>query len=269
MKIISSKNKLTKIIQKEKDLGFVPTMGAIHKGHISLVKKSNKECKKTIVSIFVNKQQFNKKRDYQKYPRILKKDIFILKNNKVDYIYIPTLKQIYPYGYNKKITISSFSKKLCGMYRPRHFEAIADVVERFINLINPSKIFLGEKDMQQLLILKDFFKKKKFKTKIVGCKTIREKNGIACSSRNLLLSINDKKIASKVYQLILKNKKNILKSKISIKKIKYKILSLGAKKIDYLEVVDINKIIKPYKKNTNKRIFIGYYLGYIRLIDNI
>ena len=123
--------------------------------------------------------------------------------------------------------------------------------------------------MQQLLIMKDFFKKKKYKTKVIGCKTIRENSGIACSSRNLLLSINDKKIASKIYQLILKNKKNILKNKISIKKIKYEILSLGTKKIDYLEVLDINKIIKPYKKKLNKRIFIAYYLGYIRLIDNI
>ena len=256
-------------MQKEKNLGFVPTMGAIHKGHISLIKKSNEECAKTIVSIFVNKQQFNKKRDYEKYPRILRKDIFILKNNKVDYIYIPTIEQIYPYGYNKKIVISSFSKKLCGIHRPRHFEAIADVVERFTNIINPNKIFFGEKDMQQLLIMKDFFKKMKYKTKVIGCKTIRENSGIACSSRNLLLSINDKKIASKIYQLILKNKKNILKNKISIKKIKYEILSLGTKKIDYLEVLDINKIIKPYKKKLNKRIFIAYYLGYIRLIDNI
>ena len=143
MKIILSKKKLIQILNGEKDLGFVPTMGAIHKAHIYILKKSISVCKKTIVTIFVNKPQFNKITDYKKYPRNLKKDISILRKYNVDYLYLPTMKQIYPFGYNKKIKISSFGKKLCGKSRPGHFESVVDVIDRFLKIINPNKIFLG------------------------------------------------------------------------------------------------------------------------------
>ena len=139
MKIFLNKNKLVKIIQKEKNVGFVPTMGAIHKGHISLIKKSISDCDKTIVSIYVNKPQFNKKSDYLKYPRNLKKDISLLKKNKVDYLYIPSTSQIYPKGQCQKIKINSFGKKLCGKFRPGHFEAVVDVIDKFIKIIQPSE----------------------------------------------------------------------------------------------------------------------------------
>jgi len=209
MKTISNKNKLIKFTHFEKNLGFVPTMGAIHQGHISLIKKCVSQCEKTIVSIFINKPQFNKKSDFQKYPRLLKKDISILKKFKVDYLYLPSVNQIYPNGSNKNIKISSFRKRLCGKFRPGHFEAVVDVIDRFIKIIKPKNIYFGEKDMQQLKIIEQFVKKKYSKIKIVGCKTIREKNGIACSSRNFLLSLNEKKIASKIYKY-LKNRKQKL-----------------------------------------------------------
>jgi len=176
MKIISDKNRLIKFVHSEKNLGFVPTMGAIHLGHASLVKKSINECNKTVVSIFINKPQFNKKSDFQKYPRLLKKDISILKKLKVDYLYLPTEKQIYPDGPNKNIKISSLGKKLCGKFRPGHFEAVVDVIDRFIKIIQPKKIYLGEKDMQQLKIIEYFVKQNYTKTNIVPCKTIRDKN---------------------------------------------------------------------------------------------
>ena len=160
MKIILSKKKLIQILKKEKDLGFVPTMGAIHKAHVYIIKKSVSLCKKTIVTIFVNKQQFDEITDYKKYPRNIKKDITILRRCKIDYLYLPSTKQIYPVGYNKKIKISSFSRKLCGKFRPGHFEAVVDVIDRFIKIINPNKIFLGEKDMQQLKIIEEYIKKK-------------------------------------------------------------------------------------------------------------
>ncbi len=165
MKIILNKKKLIQVLKKEKDLGFVPTMGAIHKAHIYIIKKSISLCKKTIVTIFVNKPQFNQVYDYKKYPINIKKDISILSRCKIDYLYLPTAKQIYPFGYNKKIKISSFCKKLCGKFRPGHFEAVVDVIDRFIKIINPNKIFLGEKDMQQLKIIEEFIKKKKNKDK--------------------------------------------------------------------------------------------------------
>ncbi len=269
MKIISDKNKLTKIIQNETNLGFVPTMGAIHKGHISLIKRCIDECKKTVVSIYINKPQFNKKSDFNKYPRNLKNDISKLKKLKIDILYLPITKQIYSNTTSKKIKINSFEKKLCGKNRPGHFKAVIDIINRFIKIINPKKIYLGKKDMQQLILIKDFVKKNYPKIKIIGCKTIREKNGVPLSSRNFLLSLDEKKIASKIYN-ILKNKKNMLiKNKISFGEIKKIIIRVGIKKIDYIKVLDINKIIKPYKKENYYKIFIAYYLKSIRLIDNL
>jgi pantoate--beta-alanine ligase len=269
MKIILSKKKLIQILKEEEDLGFVPTMGAIHKAHIYIIKKSISLCKKTIVTIFVNKPQFNETTDYKKYPRNIKKDISVLRKSKVDYLYLPTRKQIYPSGPNKNIKISSFGKRLCGKSRPGHFKAVVDVINRFIKIINPNKIFLGEKDMQQLKIIEEFINKNQIKTKVIPCKTIREKNGIACSSRNFFLSANDFIIASKVYKLLCKSKRLLIKKKNILKKIKNKMFKFGVKKIDYLELLEINKLARPFKKNKKYRLFVAYYLGTTRLIDNI
>ena len=269
MKIILNKKKLIQVLKKEKDLGFVPTMGAIHKAHIYIIKKSISLCKKTIVTIFVNKPQFNETTDYKKYPRNIKKDISILRKSKVDYLYLPTTKQIYPSGPNRNIKISSFGKRLCGKSRPGHFKAVVDVIDRFIKIINPNKIFLGEKDMQQLKIIEEFINKNKIKTKVIRCKTIREKNGVACSSRNYLLSRNDFIIASKVYELLYKSKKLLIMKKNILKKVKNKIFQFGVKKIDYIKLIDINKQTRPFKKNKKYKLFIAYYLGSTRLIDNI
>ena len=199
----------------------------------------------------------------------LKKDISILTKLKVNYLYLPSIIQIYPNGPNNNIKISSFGKKLCGKYRSGHFEAVVDVIDRFIKIINPKKIYLGEKDMQQLKIIEHFIKKNYSNIKVIPCKTIREKNGIACSSRNFLLSLNEKKIASKIYTYLKNKKQNLIKKKINLITIKKNVFKLGVDKIDYIEMLDINKIIKPYKKNSKFRIFIAYYLRSTRLIDNI
>ena len=269
MKIIYTKKQLVNFVFKQKNLGFVPTMGAIHVGHISLIKKSIKQSDKTIVTIFINKPQFNRKNDYIKYPRMLSKDISILAKLRVDYLYIPSKNQIYPVGPNNNIKISAFKKKLCGKYRPGHFEAVVDVIDRFIKIIKPAKIYLGEKDMQQLKIIEHFVKKNYPNVKVVGCKTIREKNGIARSSRNFFLSLNEKKIASKIYKYLKNRKQKLIKKKINLKTIKKNVYKLGAKKIDYIQILDINKIINPYKKKIKFRIFVAYYLRSTRLIDNI
>ena len=269
MKIVSSKNKLVKYIHREKSLGFVPTMGALHSGHLSLIKRSNSQCQKTIVSIFINKPQFNKKCDFQMYPRVIKKDISLLRKLKIDFLYLPTLNQIYPDGQNKNIKISAFAKKLCGKFRPGHFKSVVDVIDRFIKIINPRKIYFGEKDMQQLKIIESFVKKNHPKTKVIGCKTVREENGIACSSRNFLLSTNEKNIASKIYKLIINRKQNLIKNKYNLKTLKRKIYKFGVKRIDYIKIIDVNKLIKPYIKKNKYKIFIAYYLGATRLIDNV
>ncbi len=269
MKIISDKKTLIKYIYTEKYLGFVPTMGAIHKGHLSLVKKSIAECEKTIVTIFINKPQFNKKNDFKKYPRILNKDISLLRKVKVDYLYIPKYSQIYPEGINKKIKINPLENKLCGKFRPGHFKAVVDVIDRFIKIINPKKIYLGSKDMQQLIIIKDFFIKNKIKTKVVPCKILRENSGIPYSSRNMLLKNSERKIASQIYKLILKSKNKLLKKIINKKDIINKIYSFGVRKIDYLTIYNINSLNKKNNKKKMYKIFVAYYLGNTRLIDNI
>jgi len=257
MKIIRDKNKLKKLIQNENNLGFVPTMGAIHKGHISLIKKSIDQCNKTIISIFINKPQFNEKKDFQKYPRVLKKDISTLKRLRIDYLYLPKSQQIYPNGPNKNIKINSFGKKLCGKYRPGHFKAVVDVVERLVRIINPKKIYFGEKDMQQLKLIECHLQNKYKNVKVVACKTIREKKGIAISSRNLLLTKREINIASIVYKILKNLKFKIINKKINLNNIKEIIIKTGVKKIEYIEVLDINKIIKPNIKKNRYKIFIS------------
>ena len=269
MKIFYNKKNLLKFINNEKNLGFVPTMGGIHKGHISLVKNSIKKCKKTIVSIFVNKAQFNNRNDFKKYPRNIIKDISILKKAKVNYLYMPSTREIYPKGTNSKILINKFSKKLCGKFRPGHFKAVVDVINRFSKIIKPNKIFLGKKDMQQLLIVWHFLKKNYPNIKVIGCDTIRQKNGVALSSRNFLLTSEEDQIASKVYHLLVKVKKKIIKGEIKKKVIIRQIINLGIDKLDYLELIDINKLSMPFVKKNKYKIFIAYYLGSTRLIDNI
>ena len=192
-----------------------------------------------------------------------------MKRLKIDYLYIPSNKQIYPKGTNKKIKISAFRKKLCGAQRPGHFEAIVDVIERFIKIIHPKKIYLGEKDMQQLKIIENFVKKKYTNVKIVGCKTIREKNGVAYSSRNFLLNHKEKKIAGIVYNLILNKKKSLINKKTPINGIRKKILKLGVSKIDYIRLLDVNRLANKNIKIKKIKIFIAYYLRATRLIDNI
>ena len=268
MKIIYKKIKLIELLNNEKNLGFVPTMGCIHKGHLSLVKKSKKSTKKTIVSIFVNRPQFNKKADFNKYPKTIKKDIRLLRNLKVDYLYMPQERDIYPNGFTKNIEISSFAKKLCGKFRPGHFQAVVDVIDRFIKIIKPKKIFMGEKDFQQLKIVEEFIYKKYKNTFIVNCKTIREKNGMAISSRNVLLSLKEKNISGLIYRFLKKNKLKIIKNYYNNNFIKNYILKLGATKIDYVKVLKINKTFRSSVKKNNKRIFIAYYLRQVRLIDN-
>ncbi len=269
MKIIKDKNKLRSLIQNDKNLGFVPTMGAIHNGHMSLIRKSISQCNNTVVSIFINKPQFNKKSDFHKYPRVLKKDISILKKLKIDYLYLPTTKQIYPDGPNKKIKINRFEKKLCGKHRPGHFKSVVDVVDRFIKIINPKRIYFGEKDMQQLKIISDYVNNKYRNLKVVPCKTVRSKNGVAISSRNLLLSKKETIIASRIYNILKNAKYKLINKKININYIEKQINKFNIKKIEYIKVLDINKLIKPHYSKNKYRIFISYYLGKTRLIDNI
>ena len=155
MKILLNNKSLFKSLRPFNDLGFVPTMGGIHKGHLSLINKSNKLCKKTIVSIFVNPKQFNNKKDLKSYPRNIKKDLKILKKSKkVDFVYLPKFKDIYKDKKKSKITLQKKDKILCAKFRKGHFEGVLDVMSKLTKIINPQKIFMGEKDFQQLYLVK-------------------------------------------------------------------------------------------------------------------
>ena len=268
MIIFKSINKLKKELYLNKSVGFVPTMGSLHKGHISLIKKSNINCEKTLVSIFVNPTQFNKSKDYKTYPRNIKKDIKLLKKYKVDYLFLPKFKDLYENKKQEKINIKKKDLILCAKYRKGHFEGVLAVINQYLSKLKISDIFLGEKDYQQFYLLKKFVSKK-FKTNVVLCKTIRGKNFFPLSSRNKLLSKKDFKkgqnvstILKNYYLSIKKNKQNIL----LINKIKLKILK-NVDKLEYLVLKNKNNMTNRFNKD-NFKIFICYYLNNVRLIDN-
>ena len=165
-------------------LSFVPTMGGLHKGHEFLIKKAKSKKKIVLVSIFVNPKQFNSKLDFSTYPRHFKKDIKILKKLKVDYLFLPTYRDVFSFKTKNKVYLHPFSKILCGKFRPGHFKGVLDVVNRFLEIFKPKYIFLGEKDFQQLVLIKKHIDKYNIKTKVIPCKTIRQNKYLPYSTRN-------------------------------------------------------------------------------------
>jgi pantoate--beta-alanine ligase len=269
MKIIKSFKVLRKEINFNESIGFVPTMGSLHKGHLSLIKIAKKKTKKVIVSIFVNPTQFNDKKDFDKYPRNSKKDIFILKKLKIDFLFFPTQKEIYQKGINKKIKIKKIDKVLCAKYRKGHFEGVLAVINRLLSNIHSKYLFLGEKDFQQIYLTKKYLKKK-FNTKIISCKTIRNKNQLPLSSRNNLLSSSSFKKSEKISKLLLNFKNRILLNFNNIKSLndyKNKINEL-CDKIEYFEIRNKNNLSNKITSK-NYKIFIAYRINKIRLIDNV
>ena len=271
MKIFKNKHKLQKEILNIKDISFVPTMGGLHDGHISLIKESQKKDGKILVSIFINPKQFNDHKDFNSYPRNIKKDLKILKKLKIDFLYLPSYHDIFSFKPKNKIFIHSFSKKLCGRTRKGHFEGVVNVVNRLLEIINPKYIFLGLKDFQQFYLIEAHIKNKRIKTKVISCKTIREINGVACSTRNSNLTKEQFIIASKVYKYLILKKKLIKKNfkKINSLSLKNDLLKLGLDRVDYVQLFNKKTLKNIKKKNENFRIFIAYYIGKIRLIDNI
>ncbi len=247
MKIVKKVEEFKKIRNNLKGkIGFVPTMGALHQGHISLIKKSKEKSDITVVSIFVNPTQFNNKEDFQKYPITIEKDIKILKHEKVDFLFLPDYKEIYPDDYKYKVIETDFSKILCGKFRPGHFDGVLTVVMKLFNIIKPDYAFFGEKDYQQLVLINGMVKAFFMDVEIVSCPTVRENDGLAASSRNLRLCEKERKIASLIYQTI--------RQKISDRKVK--------------EILNKNGFRVEYVKTIEKRRFIAAWLGNVRLIDN-
>ena len=269
MKLIRQITDLNKAISNQKELGFVPTMGSLHKGHASLINSSKRKCKKTLVSIFVNPTQFNNANDFKTYPRNLNEDIKLLKILKVDFLYIPTVSQIYNNKERKVTRLKKSQKILCAKFRKGHFEGVLDVLSRFTNIIKPKNIFMGEKDYQQFFLVRNFIERK-YKTKVIACKTIRDTNKVALSSRNSLLDLKNFNKAGEISLVLIKLKKLIkknIKDKKLIKKIKIDLIKKFKIKIEYLEcrnLINLNTILK----NKPFKLFVAYYLKGVRLIDN-
>ena len=265
MIIFKSINKLNKEVNFKAGIGFVPTMGSLHKGHISLVKNCQKTCDKTLVSIFINPSQFNRKTDYKNYPRTLDKDIKILRRLKVDYVLVPNIKEIYSRNTPRKISINKKYKVLCGKYRPGHFEGVLAVINKFLKDLKVKKIFLGEKDFQQYFLIKNFVKKR-FKTKVVLCKTIRMSSSLPYSSRNKLLDNKSIRIAQKFTKKIISVFKNIKKNTKKTYLLQ-NIKNNSNIKIEYLELRNKNNLSPIFNKK-NLKLFVCFYIKKVRLIDN-
>ncbi len=269
MKVLKNINVLKRAINTISNLGFVPTMGGLHHGHISLIKKSQKKCRKTLVSIYVNPKQFNNKSDFSVYPRNIKKDLSLLKKLKVDYVFIPITKDIYSIKTTKKIKLHNYQKILCGKFRKDHFEGVLEIMHRLVILIQPKYIFMGEKDFQQLHLVKSFIKDR-YPCKVYPCKTIRDKNKVALSSRNNLLSKKDLNKAGLIAKILHKIRSRVKKKLLTNAYLNHlkKYLSNKFKiKIEYLEIRSEKNLKKNFDQN-KYRLFVAYYINNIRLIDN-
>ena len=268
MKLFTKKKKLQKEIKNVNNISFVPTMGALHEGHEALIKKSVRESRKTLVSIFVNPKQFENKKDFKNYPKNYKNDIKILKKLKVAYLYKPSYEDIYKFKTKNKIFLDSFSKELCGKFRKGHFRGVVNVVNRLLEIIKPKKILLGNKDFQQLILIEKHIKKNRINTKVLPCKTVRDKNFIAYSSRLKRLKKYEKNNLIRVVKFLRNYKTNLVSKKINynFSQIENKLLSLGVSKVDYIKIVNLKKLKKS--KNNKFNLFFAFYIGKIRFIDN-
>ncbi len=264
--------RLDELQKKGKTVGFVPTLGALHQGHMSLISKALKLSDFVVCSIFVNPTQFNEKADFERYPRPLKDDVKLLKKNGCHFLFIPSVQEIYPKNHKKyTLRLGSLAKVMEGANRPGHFAGVVEVVHRLFSIIKPNFAFFGEKDFQQLSILQFMVKKAKLNIKIVPCPIIREKDGLAMSSRNRLLKPEHREMAPILHetlQKISKNRKELSPAKI--KKWAKDFLKRKGVNVEYIEIAKEEdlKSISSWLKNKPTRVFIVARFGEIRLIDN-
>ncbi|MBI2966689.1 MAG: pantoate--beta-alanine ligase [Bacteroidetes bacterium] len=256
-------------------IGFVPTMGALHAGHISLVSQSKTDHLVTGCSLFVNPDQFNDKRDFEKYPRTEKEDVTMLEQSGCDFVFIPGADEIYPQGTPEKIPFDTipFNNVMEGLSRPGHFRGVIRVVKRLFEIVEPDCAYFGEKDFQQLLVIKEMVNKLKLAVQITGCPTLREQDGIAMSSRNANLSPDERKAAPLIYRTLLDAKAKIpALSVLQLKKwVIGKISSDPKFRIDYFEIAGETTLepVAGWDHAQPYRAFIATFLGTTRLIDNL
>ena len=258
-------------LKKNQKVGLVPTMGCIHNGHLELIKKCKKLNYFTVVTIFVNPAQFKTQNDLKKYPTQEKKDIEILKKYDVDLVFLPKVKQMYPLGYSTYIKEINFSDVLCGKYRENHFSGVLTIVLKLFLIVQPYAAFFGEKDFQQLFLIKKMVKDLNLGVKIIGIPTVRDANGLALSSRNKLLNSRGLEIAKQIYFNFKKirylNYKYTKDLELYLKK---ELKKSGLNNIEYVEIRDSSYLKRPKRimKGKALRVFIAVYVDDVRLIDN-
>ena len=277
MKVLKSKKTLIDYVERQREMGkkigFAPTMGALHQGHLSLYKAAKKENDEVISSIFVNPTQFNNPDDFQKYPKTLEKDLELLEKAGVDAVYVPNVEEMYPDGLNsKKYDFDGLENEMEGKYRPGHFDGVGTIVEELFRQVQPHNAYFGEKDYQQLAIIKKMIEKTKLPVKIHGVPTLREEDGLAMSSRNVRLTETQRKEATIIYETLTKVKEWF--KVISLEEIKQKVTDIFRNsnfELEYFVIAD-EKTLKEtdyFYKDKNYRAFIVAYADTVRLIDNM
>ena len=276
MQIFNKKKYLVKYLStlsKNQSVGFVATMGSLHSGHLSLIQSSKSICSITICSIFINPTQFNNIEDFKNYPKDYNNDVKLLENIDCDILYVPQTKDIYEEKIeSRKYDLGKIAENLEGEYRPGHFDGVATVVDKLFNIIKPQVAFFGEKDLQQLQVIRTLVKVTNRNIDIVGVKTIRESNGLAKSSRNKLLSkeqIKESAIIFKCLQYCKLNKDSKIKDlKLYVENQFLKNKKFTLEYIEFIEINNFNKITEWGECKTNA-ICIAAYINNVRLIDNI
>jgi len=272
LRAYSSYKDITRLVNKVDSVGLVPTMGSLHKGHLSLIRRALCENEKVIVSIYVNPLQFNNSDELKNYPRDIKNDLQKLEALSDILAYVPNDNEIYEKGEKKKkYNFGQFTKIMEGKMRPGHFDGVATVVEKLLTMFNPTNAYFGEKDFQQLILIKALVKEQKLKVNIIGCKTIREDDGLAISSRNKLLNKTERESASNIIRLLKKARQlyknsTLNETKINIVKDALMIENLN---LEYFEILETSKLSGFLEKEGEIRAFIACKIGNIRLIDNI
>lgn len=253
-------------------IGFVPTMGALHKGHLSLVERCHSESDLTVVSIYVNPTQFGPQEDLNHYPRNLEKDIDLLRNYHVDIVFTPDDVQMYPEGYCTWVQVEGLSDILCGASRPGHFRGVATIVLKLMHIVNPKFMFMGMKDYQQIIVLEKMIEDLNLETKIVRCPIVREPDGLAMSSRNSYLTPDERQRATCLIKALKNAQKMVnegyLDSSILISEAE-NIIKQSDGRIDYIKIVDGSTLQELPEVRSGSRMMLAVYIGNTRLIDNI
>ena len=259
--------------RKDKTIGFVPTMGYLHEGHLSLMRQAKKDRDISVISIFVNPAQFSPSEDFKKYPRNVRRDLALAKSAGVDVVFYPSSKAIYPKGYLTYVNVEKFTEVLCGKSRPGHFRGVITIVTKLFNIVQPDIAYFGQKDAQQAIVIKKMVQDLDMPVKIKIMPIVREPDGLAMSSRNAYLNLKERTDALVLYQSLIRAKRMIKKGERSSKKIvsamRQMITAKKTADIDYISCVGLNNLEPLSRIQGRALIALAVFIGKTRLIDNI